>query len=133
MNPANGSAYWQQPLDRAPPAKSSSVSTLGRRHQRVGVENDRQAVLAGADDHDLRIGRLRELKSDVDAAPAQVGIGNALADRLLEGRNAVCLNLFAFRLLGFTLDPEFVLLNHVELRSLRIDGIDHRRGQVDAE
>src|SRR4029077_14745036 len=76
---------------------------------------------------------LREPQSGVNAAPAQVGIRNALADRLLEGGYAVGLNLFAFRLLGFALDPESVLLDHVELRSLRIDGIDHRRGQDDAE
>src|SRR4029077_6580958 len=76
---------------------------------------------------------LREPQSGVNAAPAQVGIRNALADRLLEGGYAVGLDLFALRLLGFTLDPEFVLLNHVELRSLRIDGIDHRRRQLDAE
>ena len=81
---------------------------MGLRQQRVGVENDRQAVLAGANDHDLRIGRLREPQSGFDALPAQVGIRNALADRLLEGGYAVGLDLFALRLLGFALDPESV-------------------------
>ena len=35
----------------------------------------------------------------------------SLADRLLEDGYAVGLDLFAFRLLGFALDPKFVFLN----------------------
>ena len=54
----------------------------------------------------------------------------SLADRLLEDGYAVGLDLFAFRLLGFALDPKFVFLNQVELLGLPIDGIHDRRRQV---
>ena len=48
-----------------------------RRCRRIDIaENDRQAVFAVADDHDLGIRGLRERKRSLDAAPAQVRIRN---------------------------------------------------------
>ncbi len=67
------------------------------------AENDRQAVLARADDHDLGVGRLRQHQRRLDAAPAQIGFRNPLADRFLERGDAVRLDLFALGFLGFTL------------------------------
>jgi hypothetical protein len=55
--------------------------------------------------------------------PAQVGIRNY---RLLEDGYAAGLDLFAFRLLGFALDPKFVFLNQVELLGRPSDGIHDR-------
>ena len=48
------------------------------------AENDRQAVLAAADDDDLGIWRLCELKRGFDSAPANIGVGDALAHDLLK-------------------------------------------------
>ena len=78
-----------------------------RRDRRVDVaEDDRQAVLAAADDHDLGVGRLRELQRRFDAAPAHIGIRNALGHGLLEVADAVRLDLLALRFLLLAVDAE---------------------------
>src|SRR5205085_5763820 len=80
-----------------------------RRDRRVYVaENDRQAILAAADDHDLGVRRLRKLKRRFDAAPADIRIRNALGHGLLEVPNAVGFDLLALRLFLFAFDAETV-------------------------
>jgi hypothetical protein len=75
-----------------------------RRWRSIDVAQDgRQPVLAAADDHDLGIGRLRELKRRLDAAPTQVGVRNALTDDLLEFADPFCLDPLALRLPYLTL------------------------------
>src|SRR5207248_3997456 len=52
-----------------------------RRRRRTSIaKNDRQTVFAVADDDCFRICGLRKLKRRLDAAPAQIGIRNALTD-----------------------------------------------------
>ena len=75
-------------------------------------------------------GGLRERKRGLDATPTQVRIRNPLADRPLEGGYAIRLDLLAFRFLCFALDPEFVLLDLVELLGLAIDGCDDWRAAI---
>jgi hypothetical protein len=53
-----------------------------------------------ANHNDLRIGGLRELKRSLNAAPAQIGIRNALADDLLELRSKRASNLPSVRSRG---------------------------------
>jgi hypothetical protein len=87
--------------------RSLSISSrwcLLRRWRSIDVAQDgRQPVLAAADDHDLGIGRLRELKRRLDAAPTQVGVRNALTDDLLEFADPFCLDPLALRLPYLTL------------------------------
>ena len=61
------------------------------------------------------------------------GIRNPLAHRLLERGDAVGLDLFALRFLGFALDPEFVFLDHVVLLGLAIDRRHDIRRQFDRQ
>ena len=77
--------------------------------------------------------RLRERQRRLDAAPAQIGIGNALADRLLERRNAVRLDLLALRFFGLAHDAMAIFLDQVELLGLPVDRADDGRRQLDAE
>src|SRR6476646_10006250 len=104
----------------------------GRRRQLCIAKNDRQPVLAAADDDDLRIPRLRQLKRCFDAAPTQIRFRNALADGLLEIANAFCLDPLAFRFSFFALDPKLIFFSNVVLLCLAIDGADYGRGQFDA-
>ena len=97
------------------------------------AENERQAILVGAEDDDFRIGRLRQRQRRLDAAPAQIRVRNALADGALKGGDAVGLDLLALGFLRFALDAEFVFLNLVVLLGLAIDGGDDGRRQFDAE
>jgi hypothetical protein len=53
---------------------------------------------------------LRQLQRRLDAAPAQIGVGDALADGLLEIADADCLDLLALRFPALALDAEFVFL-----------------------
>jgi hypothetical protein len=84
-------------------------------------QDDRQAVLAAADDHDLGVGRLRKLKRGFDAAPAHVGIGNALRHRLLEVADAVRLDRLALGFLFLALDAVGVLLDQIVLLDFAVD------------
>jgi len=52
--------------------------------------------VSAADNHNLGIGGLRELKRRFDAAPTQVRIGDALTDDVLELAYPFRLNLPAF-------------------------------------
>src|SRR5262249_18700393 len=103
----------------------------GLRRIRI-AEDDRQAVLAAADDDDLRIWGLRKLECRLDAAPAQVGIRYALAHDLLKCAYPFRLDLLALRLPSFPLDSKFVFLREVVLLGLAIDRVDHGRRQLDA-
>src|SRR5215813_2436357 len=96
------------------------------------AKNDRQAVFAAADDDDFRIRGLRKLKRRVDAAPAQVGLRDALADGLLKIAYALCLDLLALRLSFFALDAKLIFLRNVVLLGFAIDGGDDGRGQFNA-
>jgi hypothetical protein len=105
----------------------------GRRRWHICIaENDGQPVLPAADDDDLRIRRLRQLKRCFDAAPTQIRFRNALADGLLEIANPFCLDPLAFRLSFFALDPKLVFFRNVVLLCLAIDGGHYGRGQFDA-
>ena len=76
---------------------------------------------------------MREQKRGFDAAPAQIGFGNALTDCLLKSGNAVGLDLLAFGFFGLALDAEFVFLNHVILFGLPVNRRDDVRRQLDRE
>jgi len=71
---------------------------------------------------------LRKLKRCLDAAPAQVGLRDALADDLLKIANAFCLDLLAFRLSFFALDPKLIFLRNVVLLGFAIDGGNYAAG-----
>src|SRR5262249_6239632 len=87
--------------------------TSRTRQRRIHIaKDDRQAVFAAADQDHLRIRGLRKLERRLDAAPTQVGFRDALADGLLKIAYALCLDLLAFRLSFFALDPKFILLRN---------------------
>src|SRR5215831_5893855 len=107
--------------------------TPRRRRQRTCIaKDDRQTVFAAPDDDRFCIRGLRKLKRRLDAAPAQIGIRNALADSLLKIAYAFCLDLLAFRLAFLTLDPKFIFLRDVVLLNFSIDGGNYGRGQLNA-
>jgi hypothetical protein len=86
------------------------------RRRRIHVaENKRQAVFGAANDHDLGIRGLGELKRRLDAAPAQVQIRDPLADDHLELAYAFGFDLLAFKLPLLALDAEFVFFRNVVL------------------
>src|SRR6266545_8281290 len=107
------------PRRRAPLAGWRPLGLQGRRIHIA--EDDRQAVFTAADDHDLRVRGLRQLKRCLDAAPTQIGIRDPLADDALELVNAFRLDLLAFRLSFLSLYPKFVFLRDVVLLGLAID------------
>src|SRR5215471_17482028 len=83
---------------------------LGQRRLRIHIaEDNRHAVLATADDDDLRIGRLSELKSRLNTAPTQVRIRDPLTDELLEVTDAFSLDLLALRLFSFAHHAKYIL------------------------
>src|SRR5262245_57151231 len=92
------------------------------------AKDDRQTVFAVADDDCFRIRGLRKLKRRLDAAPTKVGLRDALADDLLKIADAFCLDLLAFRLSFFALDPKFIFLRDVVLLRFAIDGCNSGRG-----
>ena len=97
------------------------------------AQNDRQSVPAGADNYDLRVGRLRKLKCRLDAPPLQVGVGDPLADDLLKFVYAFRLDLLSLGLPYLARNPEFVLFRNVILLDFAIDCSDHGSRQFDAE
>src|SRR5262249_45356009 len=96
------------------------------------AKDDRQTVFAAPDDDRFRIRGLRKLKRRLDAAPAQIGIRNALADGLLKIAYAFRLDLLAFRLAFFAFDPKFIFLRDVVLLNFSIDGGNYGRGQLNS-
>jgi len=96
------------------------------------AKDDRQTVFAIADDDCFRIRGLRKLKRRLDAAPAQIGIRDALADGLLKIAYAFCLDLLALRLSFFALDAKLIFLCNVVLLGFAIDGGNYGRGQLNA-
>src|SRR6516164_3576374 len=117
----------------------------GRRRGIHLAKDDRQAVFAAAYDDNLRIRGLRKLQRRLDATPTQVGLRDALADGLLKIAYALCLDLLAFRLSPFALDPKFIFLRNIVLLGFAIDGVNQGwvaqwlrqagklQGRIDAE
>src|SRR5215210_491147 len=65
-----------------------------------------------------------ELKRRLNASPTKIGIGNALANRLLEVAYPFRFNPLAIRFSFFALDPESVLLRDIVLLRFAVDGGD---------
>src|SRR6516165_1674167 len=94
------------------------------------AQDDWQPVLAAADDHDLRVVGLRELKRSFDAPPSQIGVRDPVADGLLEFTNTFCFDRLSLRLSSLAFDAKLILLRDVVLLSFAINRLRDGCGQL---